>query len=554
MNDFKSVKTSEIIAWGGFKGKFRRQYTKVAGIETIDGHKVFKSLDITNGMGDKKNEVYKFLKIYGFSKEDIEDMDDKRHDSKYKVKTMNLEYKIGVSYSEESFEKALQKIFGYGKGGVVLGVKNILVDESLSDADAAKLAVGIKQLGMNWNIERGQDDDGEALEKPRSGNRPNLKVLLDSIDFISGGIPVPAMEALSIIAAIEPGVVAVKMGAPVVTKVSFGGKKYKQVFQKEKIMFPAGVMHSMIQRYKQFVDEYRDHNSCKDKTDEECDMPVEKSNWTNIIWRSFAELNAENLFKETNGLFYRPPPKEILNKKLFGKKRTDSKVYMTVKGVKKARPDDFGFYVSMYLHINVKRKKGGFIARFFGGIIRAFLSILDALIGIFLKIPILKQVTLMILNFIGNIFGVDIDTARGILAQILMTVILFFVMPVAIDSLKGLMGIEAATTSSALLPGMSASMSSSLTMFSQGMSMYNNASAMAIASMEQDRIIEDANAEYAAREEEVLDPIQGAFGGTMGSMETHEQADKMNYDVIFNPFYYWEQAIPSVEFGKNGKK
>jgi len=204
---------------------------------------------------------------------------------------------------------------------------------------------------------------------------------------------------------------------------------------------------------------------------------------------------------------------------------------MTYDGMKNARYENFGFYVSEFLEIYAKNNQGGFLKRFVMGLIKAFLTLIDTIVGFFVTLPVIKQVVEIILSAIVKVFGLTYNEAEGLLKSILKTLlisILIFFAPTLVGTTPGTWGASSVGTMLGASSGYNLMPTLTMTfdMYSAGM----------IGIKEGAMKDEESEQEIANQlNEEFEDPISQAFSGTMGATSTKNEADDMMYNLMFNP-------------------
>jgi len=165
-----------------------------------------------------------------------------------------------------------------------------------------------------------------------------------------------------------------------------------------------------------------------------------------------------------------------------------------------------------------------------------------AVLELCLKIPILKQITTIVIKVIAEIAGVNFTTGKEILKQILFA-ILTIIISLNFPQLGLTSGLISGTTI-----GLTAGISTALTYSSYAMQIFS--------AFQQGRYIgemnevarERADRNYQRNKAREADyKVKEAFFGTMGTIDEHEARNYMMYDLMFNPFDFHPQAIPPHE-------
>ncbi len=566
MVDLKNIKVSEIISWGGYKSKFARQYKDVAGTSFVNGLEVFNDLNITWGVSLPDSPIYKFLITYGFTKEDLQELSDSIADDKYKIKEVILKYWAQVSVSEESFLLYLDKMFAYYSTltNITISVHNRAYPETATDPELNAGGMSVKgnflYSGIRWIA---TDNSGSTKPSPYTvsglGIVPNFKVAQDTITvkLYRGGADVtgefPALFGL--LTAMFVGNTFSHLNPTLQTRVintkAYGSNQYKEVVLTESYNPAQFNKDQLIAAKNLFYVRLGDVETCdEDKDMEKCDRMISRDNWTNLFWGVVNSMSEVDIELTTDGLF-------TTTNAALDPTNPQISTYMTVEALKTIKPEVFGFYVSEFMDLHIIKEQAGVIKRFFMGIIKAFLSLIDAITGIFLKIPVLKQMTEIILSVIGTMFGVDAEGARAILSKIIMAIIIIVIsiyFPPA-SQMLGMMG-ATATVSSTLVgagisQGVAAGLSTLVTYGSHAISIYNTAKDAAAAEIEKDTAEINKNNEYIRKKLVSANKVAEAFFGTMGDVDNYGDSNEIMMNVMFNPFYFHPQAVPAEEINQN---
>ena len=222
---------------------------------------------------------------------------------------------------------------------------------------------------------------------------------------------------------------------------------------------------------------------------------------------------------------------------------------MTVDGLRKSTAGNFGFWVSQYMYIHMHAKQPTGIKAVVIGIMDAFASFVNAMTEIFLKIPVLKQSTQLIISVIGRIFAVDDDAAKAIFNKIIMAIIIIVISYFTAGAFSAAIGTTGATTASVgLSTGLMAGMQTAITISSNALTLYNTATQAAAVEVSEELDEQQRREAFMkARNQNATNPGATAFGNTMGTLEEHEAKNKLMYDIMFNPFNLHPQAIPAEE-------
>ncbi len=604
--DLKNILVSQMLAWGTFKHQFKSKYKAVAGTHIVDGHEVFNDLQVKGRLGPD-DDVRKFLLFIGFSNDELDKMNADMNNGDYKIETAHLTYQANESYELIDFEFAIQ----------------LLLDE-ISKYDSIEISLrnyayldgypvlprkSIQQFGINYNTEMrektnewdtvastnttlwmdGRTESDEAVPPviTVTGITPQEKVFPKNMIFqvmkngvnVADTIPRPLLEMIGIVATLE----STKITATFVSESTHqiiipdtSGAGNDRTFHEIRSVYSYDFSQLTDTYLKtlhtSYAIKYRDrYNVNSDMTEEEKDRFVPREMISDLFWAGFSSLIEEHARFATDGLFYIPPPPPAIGIPGWMQQtnyddwdKPPTRIYMLYDGIDKVKPEVFGYYVSAFMHFRIEKKKDGWLKRFLGGLIKAFLSLVDAIVGIFLKVPLLKQVTELILSVIGKVAGIDVKGARNILKQIIALIIVaiisYFLPPLAPELFAAVTAAGAATTvvTVATITGLSVGLVSAISMMitygSYALQVYNVIQQQKVASLAEDIAMDNANADYAQRKAaEMRDKVKEAFMGTMGNAEEHDQSNEMMYNIMFNPFTNHAQAVPPLEFNSEHK-
>jgi len=613
--DLKNIITSQIIAWGGFKGRFSTQYEDLAETFFIDGVEVYKEFPIHLGINNPDSKEYSFMKLIGFSDEDISEINTTYRDNTDSIKSIDFAWSNIMGQEETDWDFWMEVLSKEFKNITEIRIGQS-VDYNLNKYpnESQRPPRRLSSYGINYLTE-----DNTYYRPPQYGNEqvtvePERLVILDSnilspnpsdvsmiipnpqrisnntsVELFRGGENVThkysysflrMMEALVLL---EPELVPRKQ-----EWTSRENWEYEALDEMEsEIMLPMQkVYHTEVfemvgfdidkwkAKYLNYVIRNSDLYPDIDMTEEESDemkMRIAFSRW---FWLNVDEDGEGKLYEVSNGLFMQSKESFDYNSGLVWGDEDESidnpdygypalewdgqivsstvayKTYITVEGIRTSTQGMFGYLVSELLDLRVTRQdKRNWLQKFVGGLIKAFLSFIDAIINVALKIPILKQTTEILLAGIASVFNVSFEGAKDILGQVILAVTIIaisFFMP-------SISGTALSASPSSVAIGLNASLSAIAQYASWGNSLYSavqrgqySDSQREINKNRQDM----ADERYVYERDNMQDPVAQAFMGTMGSYEMNRQADKMMFEQMFDLFATLELGPMPKEFNK----
>jgi len=266
--------------------------------------------------------------------------------------------------------------------------------------------------------------------------------------------------------------------------------------------------------------------------------------WSRAWYYQYGILHTEyfmdNIEEQTQGLFMLSEVSPLM-----------PIVLMTVEGMQKSTYQNFGFWVSEFMNIHVHEKKPTGIKKILVGIMKAFLSLIDAIINFFLKIPVLKQVLEGIISILMRAFDLEYDSARGLLTQIIAVIIIIIISVFVPPMISTIGTIGAGTVAAGAAVG-GVSVGTMMAIGNIASSVYQ-VYATAVKGAASYNAAEDSRDLAMKRMREMRDPksaITNAFFGTLGSQKDHSRSDEMMYNYMFNPFDLMEQATQQAPMGE----
>lgn len=605
--DLKNILTSQMLSWGAFKHQFKSKYKSVAGTTWIEGREVFKAIDIRYSLRNKSSETYEFMKFIGFTDKDLTKLVEDLDNPDAKVKTATLGYKVNQDYEESDFEAYwnFYRDESFKFDTLSITMDNVsYVKGKLNEASRGSRSFGLKYSTEEWTEGNDWGKKPEVYTEIKElsqigglqlltiGTLPRLDMLSESMICkayknganVTQSIDAGMLKWFALLSILEPSMMPIQRTS--VRKKYFqkdiddgyGGvtwQNWVKVLTTEYIAISNINYFEMKKKHLLYTDLYSNRHKCKDQTQEECESRVLPKSFSKHFWISIQKYIISDTETITDGLFFSPKgtdcsrPENLWSPECRYQYDEYEKplppMYLKVDGIDECHPDIFGYFISQFMNIGTTVDKGGWFKRFIGGLIKAILSLIGAILEIFLKIPGLKQMTEILLKVIGAIFNVDGAGAKEIFKQIVLAIILiviaFFIGPL-VGALFQSLGTGAAaaagtgvaaTVAANLGFAMTPALSTLITYSSYAMQIYSAGMQGKAIGQAKEYAMDTANRNYRMRKaQDAMHKVKEAFGGTMGTAAEHESRDNMMYNIMFNPFYFHPQAIPAEEMPQSG--
>jgi len=315
IQDLKNINKAVAISWGGYRSKLLRMYKKVAQTTTLaNGIEVFNPVSIKNWVGLPGSDVYEFLILWGFTKEQLAEYTIDFANPDYDIQDVVLTFSYDPKLSEESFEAMMDAYWALANGVDELTVQVMFnaYEINTPDVDIINSAPGIKDIGLDYGIAKfvygNVNPNIESYEHQGNGlkirtNYPENGV---QVDLSSAGINIPitneVKSGLMVIMANEPGIIMTDIGVPIITIINVDGVDYKQVSKVQKAEFTSAGLHNIKQQYHWFHVKYGDVKDCEGQSEETCDNDIAAQNATHPTWWGFFKPDDGQVEKNTDGL------------------------------------------------------------------------------------------------------------------------------------------------------------------------------------------------------------------------------------------------------------
>ncbi len=563
--DLKNIKISEIISWGAYKGEFVPLYKDIAGTEMKshidkDGntkmHEVFKYVDINGYASQPDSDVYRFLEMLGVDEDGFEELSKAWNDND--LDEFQVRWDSQGSISEDAWIAWIDFIYDMLKNVTQITIGGKLMSYNINNYTLEEsLPKYVSEWGINYNSTNNahkvcfdplhpigdyiRTEEGSESPPVYSKVEANPTMLLNTmnISFFSGAADITPnfsddFKDMIISFVLLEGAAAGFLNVTQESATSLNGDM-REVLQNElfNVNFNKIYMAGLFSKYSVEGENEDGRTVYSAGTNVICGEGEGQSNFQfflkywSMAWKARDTQVIEDNLLLTNGLFMQIDKRWNLVLEIweYGENR------MTYKGMQQARYDDFGFYVSEFMEIHAKLEDQSFIKGFFVGLMKVFLEMIDAIVGFFMTLPIMKQMTEVILSGIVKVFGLTYNEAEGLLksiARAIIIAIIIYFAPMLAGAAAGAWGGAAAgvligaTSGLTLLPAISIAMS-----------LYSAAASGIMEGSEEDQ--KEAERILNSQRDVTSEAERQAFLGTMGTMDTYNAANDMMYTDMFNP-------------------
>jgi len=536
--DLKNIKIAEAISWGAYKGKLKKQYKNVAGTEIKDGREVFKHIDINQYAGQPESETYKLLQTFGISEEDLQELSTAWNEND--LEKFQIIFDADQSTLEENWiywvdiihdimtELDEIKIIGtpveYNTTIYPIEDRNpIYTDDWNINHLTADTTHAVIPFGSDYT----ETSDLKIAKNDRLMNVFTVQLFSNSID-VSENFTEQFKKTILAIILMENDNSFIRTSSNF-TRVESSG--WEAISQTETFNTTLNKTH-IDTLYTNYTKDDPNEDDIKFRISGQMVYAIENYEfeyfpyyWGNI-WYGRDHMGVEDLFEMSDGLFVQVDRtwNAYLQKWYGGSNR------MTYEGLRKSTHKNFGYYVSEFMEVYAKVDQGGFLKRFFMGLIKAFLSLIDAFVNLLFKIPILKQLIEILVGFIGKLFGLTFSQSIGIMKSLIKTILIavaIYFAPMLAGELAGAWG----GVLSNLMAGTMSGLQMIPHLISAGVNIYTSAQSGIQKGTQEDikaekQKLANENPEIATTE---------AFMGTLGTTKQHEATDELMFNLMFNP-------------------
>lgn len=541
--DLVQIQIGNAIAWGSHKSKLRKLMSSVVGTQIVNGVEVYNNIDLLGNICMENSDLRELLELYGFTDEDFEEL--------CNINTENDldQFMILWNGTMSVLEKDYKFIIESAKNTVSNMADQITITSSPKRYPSDNTDVKVPQYTNDYGINAATIDSSYDRMNPPppmwetqgAAEIINSQLLMSTfvITFTKNGTDVTSSmpeylpNAVLAMALLEPN--TMNSTSKSFIERNEGGYIYLDQVEIFSEALNSSPIENNFLMYTHLNPLYPDENEVEERT-----IQIGGNGnylpyyWTNI-WVSYISSD-DNIEEDSNGLFI--PIGVGYNA-------------MTVEGLKKASYQNFGFYASelMNVHTHVKAE-GNVLKRMFMAIVKAFLSLVDAIVNFFLKVPIFKQILEGVISWIMNKFDLEYDLSKGVLKQfvaaILITIISIFFPP--------MIGMTSPlTTSTAIISGVAiGTMSAAVMVVDIANTIYSlyNTYRQSITMAQYERDAKEKRIQKIKQQNDPMNAVKEAYFGTLGSYQDQEQSDNLMYNQMFNPFDNMNQAaVPIMQIG-----
>jgi len=544
--DLKSIKISEALAWGTYRSNLIRKMNELVPISTIDGHEVYGNIPLLGKTCDTEGDIYELLELLGFSAEDIQEFCDAETDNNFEE--FSISWNSTIEISQKTWDAIVDNIqTQLSKYATHINIFHSSKRYPTGTASPQPLymeqhAVTSGTIDVTLNNQSGvppawvADGDGEKIDPTMLQN--NVEITIQN-----GSTDVTADFSDNMIRAIKSFII---MEANVVFPNT--NQEYVEVDDGTYITIEHTETFDITLDKTIAKNRYIDYTHPNPLYPGDGTVTEERTifiggdgaflpYYWSYIWQSFT-FTPGDLEEASNGLF--------IMRSFAG----FAVNFLTVEGLKKAQPDDLGYWFSQLMKIENKiADETNIFKRFVNGIIKIFTTLAQALVEVFLHIPILKIFMQATIEWVAKKYNLTYDQALKIVESIVLMVVIivvsYFFPPLLSAAPEVGVGVAATTTL-----GVSAGTLAAATMIMDVASYaYQAYSLLRQASFMGDENERNRNKMEMQKQSDQMSETKKAFAGTLGTYEDHQNGDNMMYNLMFNPFDTLKQAIEPKQYG-----
>ena len=445
--DMKIAKKAEVFAWGGYKGRLHTALIDAVGTTTINGVEVYNEVPLMGKIENKQSPESKILELLGMEDEDRKKIID-GYQSDIKSVTLNWNSKPKASGNrlEQELRMIRKALDGYDKIVVTQDWRQVSTANKNTLNFGYTWQQGVKSDTMDYSL-----NHSYYTPKPPKPNPDNF--IWDKTQLIDkymihlvrpdGTMDVPDLqmkEALTALILLSRSVAFTRLHNEhhfrdegnghfiILTKEDYDAKLDITAVAQNIDMYAKKVGAEYVITETDYVGgvdaienpipRYGYHVWLSDQIDHTVAPP----HW----YMPVQEQGIKDVFKATNGLFI----------------EENGIRYLIVKGLKQCQPSQF-VWVSSFANIEFKPKKGGFLKRFFGGLMKGIMSFINTFVEVVFKVPILGFMFGMIAGILivaTSAIGGNVEVIAKSIFKAILTASLLYYAPAAFGFEAGAIG------------------------------------------------------------------------------------------------------------------
>jgi len=519
------IREAEVKAWACYRQKLAKKYRSVAGTKTINGIQVLNPIDLYSTLGDD-SETSKLLDMLGIDEDNRKKMNEGQDEIDY----MRLDWELTEDPTEATMKRWQKEI-----REDLSTVETITIRMTAYEQDSEPTTNDVK---FPWEMGVGTKSKCDTV-KPKnpynmylwqqSSQNPwkyNQDTKLYEFDkrrytesmTISKTLSTSANgredrwdETLKMLLLTSHDSLTIL--DETFSSVNRGGKRRVTTTVKIKANVK---IHDEINKFS--LDDTSSENkkmrvvrksyyfSQGDNSDQYVDGYEDR--YFGIMWKERERFWLENIETESKGLFVKPD---------------GGRAYLSYEKLRNIDSETFQYYISTTMEVKYGNNDGFFVS-FFKGLAAAIVGLLDAVINVFLHLPILGDLLRFAISTIGKLFGLSYEEALAVfknIARIVLTMIMSYYLPMLNGELAGAWG----GTINSVLTGSLSAMNVMPILYQ----LYG-AVDQGLANVELDNERKETERLNGEKEEEVEIINMNA---TMGSVDEYDQLNSMMYNGMF---------------------
>ena len=431
--DMKLSKKAEVIAWGGYKGRLKTALIDASGTTTINGVEVFKDVPLMGKIDNKDTPASKVLELLGMGEDDRKQII-KAYAKDVKSVTLNWDAtpKPSGNRLDQELRTIRDAISKYDKIVVSQGWRQV----SAANKNTANRGYTWQQGVKGTTPDRSLDSDGIYRPAPTP----------DQDNFLYDRTRLMHRYAIRLVK--KDGTVEkpdIQLSEALTSLILLSGQKAFKLLSNRERFDPTSNGRFKIVTVEEYttkldvtaiaqdIDMYARKTKNGHDITEQANVGLDDFSWHPIPIYGYHVWVSEQLDHQSGGSWIKPTPPQgstdvsVTTNGLFI--QHNGKRYLTVQGLAQCQPQQF-VWVSSFADISFRAKKGGFLKRFFGGLMGAIMSLINTIVEVIFKVPVLAYMFSTILGVLvtaGKIMGGDAEVwAKSIFKSILTAAMLYY--------------------------------------------------------------------------------------------------------------------------------